>query len=120
MTREQHKAVQDALGFAVAADADGVLRAIRALQYADRQRGNPTAVAQALTAMQALAKRLLRIEEDYATTRAAIARLEVANARGGDYNLRDLAAELERLGIDLKDDYDHADDLARAAESEAL
>jgi len=65
-------------------------------------------------------KRLVDIEAQYATTRAAIARLEVANHRGDDYTLGDLAFELQQAGIDLKNDYDHADDLARAAEQEGL
>lgn len=120
MTREQLAEANSALGFAQAADPEGVLRAIRALKYADRQRSNPSAVAQAFAAALAVLKRLLAVEADYATTRAAIARLVVANQRGDDYSLSDLAFELERAGIDLKTDYDHADDLARAAESEGL
>jgi hypothetical protein len=77
MTREQRTAVQNALGFTVAADPD-------------------------------------------ATVRSTVARLVVANNRGDDYNLGDLASELERTGIDLKDDYDEADALAHATEQEGL
>lgn len=120
MTRKQLDEARTALGFAQAADPDGVLKAIRALRYADRQRGNPTAMAQLIAATQSVLKRLLAVEADYATTRATVASLVVANNRGGDYSLSDLAFDLERGGIDLKDDYDIADDLARAAESEGL
>lgn len=120
MTHEQRTEAGKALGFAQAADPDGVLKAIRALRYADRQRGNPTAVAQLLSAAQSVLKRLLAVEADYATTRTTVAGLVVANNRGDDRNLGDLAFDLERAGIDLKDDYDTADDLARAAESEGL
>lgn len=118
MSREQLAEAGTALGFAQAADGEGVLRAIRALRYADRQRGNPTATGQLIAATQSVLKRLLAVEADYATTRSAVAGLVVANNRGGDFNLGDLAFDLERAGIDLKDDYDIADDLARAAESE--
>lgn len=120
LTREQRTELQDTLGFAVALAPHGVLRAAKALRHADRHRTDPIAVGSALDQALSAIKRLLRVEEDYATTRAAIARLEVANARGDDFNLRDLAAALEQAGIDLKDDYAHADDLRRAAESEGL
>lgn len=120
MTHEQRTDLQDRLGFTTAADPDAVLRTVSSLHHADHHRTDPKAVARALAGALALAKRLLAIEGDYAAVRTAIARLEVANARGDDYSLRDLAAELERVGIDLKDDYDEADDLARATEGEAL
>ncbi|WP_328436979.1 hypothetical protein OHA71_06670 [Streptomyces sp. NBC_00444] len=120
MTREQIDDVTSALGFATAADPDGVLRAVRALQYADRQRANPIAVRQALAAAQTVVKRLLAIETEHATTRAAIACLVVANNRGDDFSLSDLAFELEQAAVDLKDDYDTADALARAVEGEGL
>lgn len=120
MTREQLVEALAVLGFARAADPEGVLGAIRALKYADRQRSNPAAVGQALAAALTVLKRLLAVEADHATTRATVARLVVANQRGDDYSLSDLAFDLEQAGIDLKNDYDHADDLARAAESEGL
>ena len=120
MTAEERRELQNLLGFTVAVTPAGVLSAVAALHYADRNRTNQVAIGSAIDEALSAVKRLLVIEEEYATTRAAIARLEIANARGDDYNLRDLAAELEQAGIDMKDDYDHADDLARATESQAL
>jgi hypothetical protein len=120
MTREERDDVARSLGFAQTADAPGVLRALKALRYADRHRDDRTAVGNALAGALTVLKRLLAVEADYATTRATVAGLVVANNRGDDYSLSDLAFDLERAGIDLKDDYDTADDLARAAESEGL
>lgn len=120
MTADQRRDLQNTLGFTIAADPDAVTRAVAALRRAGQPGADRAAVTRAIAGALSLTKRLLAIEEAYATTRAAIARLEVANARGDDYTLRDLAAELEQAGIDMKDDYDAADDLARAAESEAL
>ncbi|MEV7389572.1 hypothetical protein [Streptomyces sp. NPDC091215] len=121
MTAEQRRELQNVLGFAIAADPDAVFRAVGAFHRAGQIGADRAAVTRAAVGALSLAKRLLAIEEAYATVRTTIARLEIANARGhDDYNLRDLAAELERVGIDLKDDYDIADDLARAAESEGL
>lgn len=118
MTSEQRDEAGRAVGFSPAADAEGVLKAIRALKYADRQRTNPVAVGQALGAALGVVTRLLAVEAEHATTRATVARLVVANNRGDDFNLGDLASELEQAGIDLKNDYAEADDLARAAEQE--
>lgn len=121
MTAEQRRELQDQLGFAVAADPDATLRAVTAIHRAGQIGADRTAVARGVAGALSMAKRLLAIEEAYATVRTTIARLEVANARGhDDYSLADLAFELQRVGIDLKNDYDAADDLARAAENEAL
>lgn len=118
MTREQRTAVQNALGFAVAADPDAIVRAVGAIKYVDLHRTDPAAVTRAVAGGLSLAKRLLAIEDDYATLRSTVARLVVANNRGDDHGLGDLAFELERAGIDLKDDYDEADALAHATEQE--
>lgn len=120
LTADDRDNLSRALGYTQTADTTGVIRAVNALRYADRHRGDPAAVTRALAGALTVVKRLLAVEGEHATTRAAIARLEVANARGDDYSLRDLAAELEQAGIDLKDDYAEADDLARAAELEGL
>jgi hypothetical protein len=120
MTREQRTAVQNTLGFAMAADPDAVVRAVGAIKYADLHRSDPAAVTRAVAGGLSLAKRLLGVEDDYATLRSTVARLVVANNRGDDYNLGDLASGLEQAGIDLKDDYDFADALARATELEGL
>lgn len=120
MTTEQCATLTRALGYTKTADPEGVIRALDSLRYADRHRTDPTAVSRALAAALTVAKRLLAVESDYATVRSTIARLEVANHRGDDYGLSDLAFELEQAGVDLKDDYDTADDLLRAQEREAL
>ena len=121
MTAEQRRELQNILGFAIAADPDAITRTISAIHRAERPGADRASVVRAVAGALSVAKRLLAIEEEYATVRSTIARLEIANARGhDDYNLRDLAFELERVGIDLKDEYDIADALARAAESEAL
>ncbi len=118
MTGEQRTAVQNALGFNVAADPDAVVRAVHAAKYADLHRSDPAAITRAVAGALSLAKRLLAIEDDYATFRSTVARLVVANNRGDDYGLGELASGLEQAGIDLKDDYDVADTLARATEQE--
>jgi len=120
MTREERAEVSNALGFAAPASTDGVLKAVNALRCAERNRGDQTAIVRALGAAQALVKRLLDVEAETATVRSTIARLVVANQRGDDYGLSDLAFELERAEVDLKDDYDTADALARATEQEGL
>lgn len=120
MTSEERSAVQNSLGFSVAADPDAVVRAVRAAKYADLHRSDPAAVTRAVAGALSLAKRLLSIEDDYATLRSTVARLVVANNRGDDYGFGELAFELERAGIDLKNDYDEADALAHATEQEAL
>ncbi|NUS26105.1 MAG: hypothetical protein HOV92_18040 [Streptomyces sp.] len=120
LTDEEREALTPTVRFFPPADGDAVLRAANAIRYADGHRSDTTAVSRALSGALSVLKRLINVEAEYATTRAAIARLEIANARGDDYTLRDLAAELEQAGIDMKNDYDAADDLARAAESEAL
>lgn len=120
MTREQRATLKDKLTLQVAADPDAVLRAVGAATYADLHRSDPAAVTRAVAGSLSLAKRLLAIETEYAASRAAVARLVVANNRGDDYGLSDLASELEQAGIDLRDDYDEADDLARATEQEPI
>ncbi|MFC8515535.1 hypothetical protein [Streptomyces sp. NPDC057257] len=108
------------LGYAAAADSDGVRRALESFRYADRHRTDGTATVRALAGAQAVAKRLLDMEAEYAVVRSTVARLVVANNRGDDYDLGDLASELHRQDVDLTHDYDIADDLARAAEREGL
>lgn len=120
LTTDERKALAPTIYFLQPADGNAVLRAATAIRYADTHRSDTLAVSRALGGALTILKRLLEIEADYATTRAAIARLEIANARGDDYGLRDLAAALEQAGIDLKNDYAHADDIARAAELEGL
>lgn len=120
LTADERATLGQSLGYTIPADGDAVLRAVNALRYADRHRTDPTAVSRALAGSLSVLRRLIDVEAEYATTRTTIARLQVANHRGDDYALSDLAFELERAGIDLKDDYDHADDLARAAELEGL
>ena len=120
LTTAERDNLTSTLGFAQTADPPGVLRAVNALRNADRHRTDPAAVSRALAGALTVVKRLLDIEREHATTRATIARLTVANQRGDDYSLSDLAFELQRAEIDLKNDYAEADDLARAAEQEGL
>ncbi|MFI6279622.1 hypothetical protein [Streptomyces sp. NPDC050988] len=120
MTRAQLDEARKLLGFAAAASNEGVLRAIGVLRHADRHRTDPTAVSQALAAAASLAWRLIDGEAERTAFRSTIARLHVANQHGDDYGLGDLAFELERASIDLTDEYDVANDLARAAGREGL
>jgi hypothetical protein len=120
MTSEERDDVARRLGYAQTADAPGVLRALNAMRQADRHHTDRAAVSQAIAGALTVIKRLLHIEAEYATTRTTVARLIVANNRGDDYSLSDLAFELERAQVDLKDDYTHADALAYAAEQEGL
>lgn len=120
LTTEERDTLAPTVRFLPLADGDAVLRAVNAIRYADGHRGDTTAVSRALAGALSVLKRLITVEAEYATTRSAIARLIVANNRGDDFNLADLASDLEQSGIDLKTDYDHADDLARAAELEGL
>lgn len=120
LTTDERDTVAPTVRFVPPADGDAVLRTVNAIRYADLHRGDPAAVSRALAGALSVLKRLITVEAEYATTRTAIARLTVANNRGDDYNLADLASDLEQSGIDLKTDYDHADDLARAAELEGL
>lgn len=120
MSTEQCATLTRSLGYMQTADPAGVVRALNALRYADRHRTDASAISNALAGALTVAKRLLTIEAAYATTRATVARLVVANQHGDDYSLSDLAFELQRAEIDLKHDYAEADDLARAAEQEGL
>lgn len=124
MTREELAEITTALGRAVAATPAAVTGAAKAAALADWHRANPVVAEQwyrrATRAVPSLVRRLLDAEESYAAVRSTVARLVVANNRGDDYSLSDLASELEQAGIDLKDDYDEADDLARATEQEPI
>lgn len=118
MTPDQLAGIRTVLGFARAAEPHGVLDALTAARRANRV--DDANARLAVVALPSLVKRLLDNEAENATVRSTIARLVVANNRGDDYSLSDLASHLQEAGIDLKDDYDAADDLARAAETEAL
>ncbi|MFC9847752.1 hypothetical protein ACFWFF_01380 [Streptomyces sp. NPDC060223] len=118
MTRAQADQARQLLSFVAAADSDGVLLALRDLRHADQNRTDSAAVVRALRGAQALAWRLIDGEVERTAFRSTVARLVVANNRGDDYSLSDLASHLEQAGIELKDDYNIADDLARATESE--
>ncbi|MFI6251461.1 hypothetical protein [Streptomyces sp. NPDC051016] len=120
LTPEDRVLLANSLGHAPSADGDAVLRTLGAIRYAELRLSDTGAVRRALAGSLSVLQRLADVEKEYATTRAAIAQLVVANNRGDDRNLGDLAFQLEQAGIDLKTDYDIADDLARAAESEAL
>ncbi|MGY6019537.1 hypothetical protein [Streptomyces spinosirectus] len=120
LTAQQRAEANNSLGFTTPADADDVLRTITAIRYADRHRADPLAVSRALSGALDVIRRLLDVEENHTATRSTVARLVIANNRGDDYSLSDLAFELEQAGVDLKDDYDVADDLARATEQEPL
>lgn len=120
MTPSQIAEARSLLGFASAADAEGVLRAIRALRHADRHRTDPTVVVQALAAAASLAWRLIDGETERIAFRSTVATLIAANRHGDDYGLNDLAFELDRASIDLTNEIDIADDLARAAGREGL
>lgn len=120
LTHEQRTTLTQSLGYAATADADAVLRALTAIRYADRNRGDLAAVGRVLSGALSVLKRLIAVEAEYHVTRSTVARLVVANQRGDDYGLGDLAFELEQQQIDLKNDYAEADDLARAAEQEGL
>jgi hypothetical protein len=120
LTSEERDDINSSLGYTQTADAPGVQRALTALRQADRHHTDRATVTRAIAGAMTVIKRLLHIEAEYSTVRATIARLEVANHRGDDYGLADLAFELQQAGVDLKNDYDHADDLARATEQEGL
>lgn len=120
LTADERSEFTHSLGYATAVDADGIRRALASFRYADRHRTDTTAVVRAIAGAQAVTKRLLDVEADHGTVRRTVARLVIANQRGDDYSLADLAFELQQAGLDLKTDYDAADDLARATESEAL
>ncbi|WP_151480653.1 hypothetical protein [Streptomyces albicerus] len=118
MTSEQLAGIRTVLGFAVPAEPHAVLDALTAARRANRVEDRGARLV--VVALPSLVRRLLDTEEAYAAVRSTIARLVVANHHGGDYNLGDLAFELQRAEIDLKDDYAVAEDLARAAGREGL
>jgi hypothetical protein len=118
MTREELAAIRTELGPANPATPDAVRGLLTTIRSGDRP-AESTATRVRLV-VPAVVKRLLLAETERAALRATVARLVVANNRGDDYSLSDLAFELERGGIDLKDDYDEADALAQATEQEAL
>ena len=124
MTPKELAEVSMALGRGAAATPEAIVTATKASQLADWHRANPAVAEQfvrrAVAAVPSLVRRILDVETEYAAMRSTVARLVVANQRGDDYSLSDLAFELERASIDLKDDYATADDLARAAEREGL
>lgn len=120
MTPAQRAEVKAALGFSPTARAEDVLKAATAIRKADRNRSDPLTVTRALSLATAVIARLLDAEAERIVFRSTVARLVIANQRGDMYSLSDLAAELQNACIDLKDEYEIADDLARAAGSEGL
>lgn len=114
MSASQIAEAKSRLGFAAAATDEGVLTAINTIRHADRHRTDPIAVVQALGAAAALAWRLLDVETERVAFRSTAASLVAANRHGEDFGLNDLVYELERASIDLTDEIDEADDLARA------
>lgn len=118
MTPEQLAGIRTVLGFARAAEPHAILDAVTAARRANRVEDKGARLV--IVSLPSLVKRLLDNEAENATVRSTIARLVVANQHGDDYGLGDLAFELERAGVDLKDDYAAADDLARAAGREGL
>lgn len=116
MTREQVAEIRTELGSTNPATPEAVRDFLSAIRRPDTDRTMRLVRLVAPTVVQ----RLLDAEAERAALRSTVARLVVANNRGDDYSLSDLAFELERGGIDLKDDYDEADALAQATEQEAL
>jgi hypothetical protein len=120
LTVDQRDQASSHLGFTPAADGDAVLRAITDIRHADRHCTNPLAVSRALAGALTAIRRLLDVEAEHTATRTTIARLVIANNRGDDYSLSDLAWQLQEAGVDLKAEYAHADALAEGAESEGI
>lgn len=119
MTRTQLAEIRAELGNWPPATPEAVLNLLKGLESS----GGRTAeerVRRFRLVVPTVVKRLFDAEAERLMFRSTVARLVVANNRGDDYGLADLASELERAGIDLKNDYDEADDLARAAEQEGI
>ena len=118
MTRDELAALRAELGFANPATPDAVRGLLTAIRPSARS--EESTATRARLVVPSVVKRLLLAETERAALRSTVARLVVANNRGDDYNLGDLASELERAGIDLKNDYDEADALAHATEQEGM
>ncbi|WP_147481141.1 hypothetical protein [Streptomyces shenzhenensis] len=118
MTREELAGLRSVLGAATPAAPELVADTVKAARIANRVADRNA--RHVLLAVPPIVARLLNAETDRVALRSTVGRLVVANQRGDDYSLSDLAFELERAGIDLKEDYAEADDLARAEEQEAL
>lgn len=117
LTPEQIDETRAALGFANPAAPELILSALTSTRLIERTADQPA--RRVLAMLPPIVRRLLDAETERNTVRAAIARLVVANNHGEDYSLSDLAWELQRAGVDLKDEYAAADDLCRA-EQEAI
>ncbi|MFE6488343.1 hypothetical protein ACFVGN_36175 [Streptomyces sp. NPDC057757] len=122
LTRVEIATTDAALVYATAATPDTITAALKAAHQADWHRANPAVreefVRTTLAAIPQLVRRILDADTERLAFRSTIAHLIVANNRGDDYSLSELASRLEAAGVDLKDDYAVADDLARAAETE--
>ncbi len=116
MTGEQLADLRRTLGPANPASHD----AVRDLLTHHRRTDPAAEVRYFRLVVPTVVKRLLLAETERTNLRTTIARLVIANQRGDDYSLADLAFELQQAGIDLKDDYAAADALAEAAEREGL
>ncbi|MFG2780773.1 hypothetical protein ACGFY7_23335 [Streptomyces prunicolor] len=118
MTSQELAAIRAVLGPANPATPDAVRGLLTTIRSDDRP-AESTAIRVRLV-VPTVVKRLLLAETEQAALRSTVARLVVANNRGDDYTLSDLAFELAQAGLDLTTDYDHADALAHATEQEAL
>jgi hypothetical protein len=81
---------------------------------------HPETRRQAANSLPPIARNLLEAETELAALRVVVARLIVANDRGDDRSLGDLRQAVKDAGIDLTSEYDAANALACAQESEAL
>lgn len=118
MTRTQLAEIRAELGSWPPATPEAALNLLRGLELT----GGRTAEERdrrCRLVVPTVVRRLYDAEAECLMFRSTVARLVVANNRGDDYGLADLASELERAGVDLKDNYDEADDLARAEEAAA-
>lgn len=123
MSPEERDQLAAALGQSNTAAPELVLAAVdwqRTLRRGPFSRKADVAAWRAADAVPFIAQNLLEAETELAALRTVVARLIVATDRGHDCTLGDLRRELECAGIDLTPEYDAADALARATESEAL
>ena len=79
---------------------------------------HPETRRQAANSIPPIARNLLEAETELAALRSVVARLVVENDRGYDHSLADLRQAVKDAGIDLTPEYEAADAIARAHESE--
>jgi len=115
MTPEQRQELERELAGVYPAAAELVLDAVRA-ERAARAPLTPTtadmARIRAVAAVPQMAKRLLQAEAEYARMRAVLARILHEHGAGDDYQLSDLAWELEQAGLSVRAEMEEAADLA--------